>query len=61
MQIGDTVIHDGRVLVLVGHEPMSLPNRRAHVEDPMTGVRFEVPYDELDEVGTSPPGVDPAA
>ena len=61
MRIGDTVIHSGRVLVLVGHEPMSLPERRAHVENPTTGERFEVPYDELEEAGLSPPGVDPAA
>ena len=50
MQIGDRVTHHGRVLVLVGLEPMSVPNRRAQVEDPATGERFEVAYDELEEL-----------
>jgi len=61
MRIGDTVIHGGRVLVLVGHEPMSLPNRRAHVEDPASGERFEVPYDELERAEPTPPGADSTA
>jgi hypothetical protein len=61
MQIGARVIYYGRVLVLVGHEPMSVPNRRAQVEDPATGEHFEVAYDELEEAPPAPQGFDPAA
>ena len=59
MQIGERVIYHGRVLVLCGLEPMSVPNRRAQVEDPVTGERFGVAYDELEEL--PPQGFDPAA
>jgi hypothetical protein len=48
MRIGDKVIHHGRVFVLIGHDPMSVPDRRAQVEDPETGEHFDVPYDELE-------------
>jgi hypothetical protein len=50
MEIGDDVLYHGRTLRLLGHEPMSVPNRRAQVEDPATGDVFEVPYDELEEM-----------
>jgi hypothetical protein len=59
MQIGDEVIHHGRVLVLRGIEPMSVPMRRAEVEDPVTGERLVVPLDELEPA--PPSGFDPAA
>jgi len=61
MRIGDHVIYRGIVLVLIGHEPMSVPNRRAQVEDPVSGERFEVAYDELEEMPPAPQGFDPAA
>ena len=61
MQIGDDVIHRGRVLVLLGHDPMSVPERYAQVEDPETGERFDVRYDELEPVRTGAQGFDPAA
>ena len=61
MQIGDNVIHRGRVLVLLGHDPMSVPDRYAQVEDPETGERFQVAYDELEPVRTDAQGFDPAA
>ena len=61
MRIGDRVIYQGIVLVLVGHEPMSVPERRAQVEDPASGERFDVAYDELEEMPPSPQGFDPAA
>ena len=51
MQIGDEVLFHGRNLRLLGHEPMSVPDRRAQVEDPATGERFDVPYDELEPAG----------
>ena len=61
MRIGDQVIYHGIVLVLVGHEPMSVPERRAQVEDPASGERFNVAYDELEEMPQVPRGFDPAA
>jgi hypothetical protein len=61
MRIGDRVIYHGVVLVLVGHEPMSVPDRRAQVEDPVSGERFDVPYDELEEMPPAQQGFDPAA
>jgi hypothetical protein len=61
MHIGDEVIYNGRVLLLLGHEPMSLPSRRAYVEEPATGERFEVPYDELEPAPPLREGFDPAA
>ena len=61
MEIGDDVIYRGRVLVLLGHDPMSVPHRYAQVEDRETGERFEVAYDELEPVRTNAQGFDPAA
>jgi hypothetical protein len=37
MKIGDPVIYRGRRYVLRGLDPMSVPDRRADVEDPETG------------------------
>jgi hypothetical protein len=58
MEIGDDVIYRGRVLVLLGHDPMSVPDRHAQVEDPATGERFDVLYDELEPMPTSAQGFD---
>jgi hypothetical protein len=60
MRIGDQVIYHGRVLVLRGMEPMSVPARRAEVEDPETRERFVVPLDEL-HLAPPPQGFDSAA
>jgi hypothetical protein len=59
MRIGDEVIYHGRVLVLRGMEPMSVPARRAEVEDPVTRERFVVPLEDLQQA--PPPGFDSAA
>src|SRR5690348_14606197 len=61
MKIGENVTHRGRMLVLLGHDPMSVPDRYAQVSDPETGERFEVAYDELEPVRPEPQGFDPAA
>jgi hypothetical protein len=61
MQIGDRVIHHGRVLVLLGHDPMSVPDRVAEVADPVTGERFSVPLDDLHPAEPDDEGFDPAA
>ncbi|MGH3050295.1 MAG: hypothetical protein ACRDLK_09060 [Gaiellaceae bacterium] len=47
MKIGDKVIHDGRVFVLRGLDPMSVPEGRAEVEDPATGEHKLVPIAEI--------------
>jgi hypothetical protein len=60
MRIGDLVIHNGRVLVLLGHDPMSLPDRAATVADPHTREQFVVPLDELEPAPPEGPEVDPA-
>jgi hypothetical protein len=61
MRIGDQVIYQGRVVVLLGHDPMSVTGRRAEVADARTGERFFVPYDELEPVPPEPEGFSPAA
>ena len=47
MRLGEHVIHDGRLLVLLGLDPMSVADGRAEVEDPATGDRFFVAIAEL--------------
>jgi len=54
MRIGDPVTHGGRLLILRGLDPMSVPERRANVEDPESGELFHVPYDELEEARREP-------
>ena len=48
MNIGDVVIFRCRKVVLLGLEPMSVPNRQAHVRDAETGEELHVPFDELE-------------
>jgi hypothetical protein len=47
MKIGDLVTYQGRAYVLRGLEPMSVPNRRAELEDPETGELVVVPLAEV--------------
>jgi hypothetical protein len=61
MRIGDQVIYHGRVLVLLGHDPMSVTDRRAEVVDPKTGERLSVLFDELESASPEPEGFSPAA
>jgi hypothetical protein len=49
MKIGDLVTYQGSVYVLRGLEPMSVPNRRAELEDPTSGELLIVPFDEVSE------------
>jgi hypothetical protein len=49
MEIGDLVTYQGRAYVLRGLEPMSVPNRRAELEDPETGEVVLVPLAEVSE------------
>ena len=56
MNIGELVIYDGRPCYLRGLEPMSVPDRRAELEDVRTGERLIVP---LAEVGARVSGETP--
>lgn len=55
MRIGDVVSHNGRPVVLLGVEPMSVPERSARVRDVASGDEYDVPYDELEEGEGLPP------
>jgi len=46
-QIGDFVIWRGRLYVLRGLDPMSVPNRRADLEECASGERVRPPLDEV--------------
>ncbi len=49
MKIGDLVTYQGRAYVLRGLEPMSMPNRRAELEDPESGEVIVVPLVEVSQ------------
>jgi hypothetical protein len=49
MEIGDLVTYRDRAYYLRGFEPMSVPNRRAHLEDAETGERISAPLEEVRE------------
>jgi hypothetical protein len=53
MEIGDLVIYQDRAYVLRGLEPMSVPERRAELEDPETGSRLTVPFEEVSDPPTA--------
>ncbi len=48
MKIGDPVLHQGRRYFLRGLDPMSVPNRRAMLEDAQTGEETTAPITELE-------------
>jgi hypothetical protein len=47
MNIGDVVMYEGKRWILRGIDPMSVPNRRAELEDPDTGERISIALDDL--------------
>jgi hypothetical protein len=49
MEIGDTLIHEGRTYVLVGLEPMSVPEHKADLRDVETGEVISVPCAILEQ------------
>jgi len=53
MRIGDLVIWRGRTYRLLGFDPMSVADPRAHLETADTGERVLVPIDEVED---APPG-----
>jgi hypothetical protein len=54
MRIGDLVTWHGTQYVLRGLDPMSVPDRRAELEDPATGNRIRVPLSEVEEAPAEP-------
>jgi len=48
MKIGDLVLFQGRAFYLRGLDPMSVPDRRAILEDAETGQEVRVPLDEVE-------------
>ena len=48
VKIGDQVLFDGRVYVLRGMDPMSVPNRAALLEDAWTGELVRAPFDQVE-------------
>jgi hypothetical protein len=51
MTIGDVVTYRGREVVLLGLEPMSVPDRQARVRDVETSEELEVALAELEAGG----------
>jgi hypothetical protein len=49
MEIGCDVIYKGKRYVLRGFEPMSVPDRRAEVQDPASGEQLSVPVALIQE------------
>ena len=49
MELGSAVTYRGRVCVLRGLDPMSVDERRALLEDELTGDRFWVPLQDVEE------------
>ena len=52
MKIGDLVLHQGRRYYLRGLDPMSVPDRRAILEDAETGQEVSVPVEDLEPYTT---------
>jgi hypothetical protein len=48
MIVGDLVTYGGRACILRGFEPMSVPDRRAELEDAETGERLFAPVGDLE-------------
>ena len=48
MNIGDPVLYQGRRYYLRGLDPMSVPDRRAMLEDAETGERLSAPLEEIE-------------
>jgi hypothetical protein len=53
MEIGDLVTYKGRAYVLRGLDPMSVPDRRADLQDPDTGERLTVAFEEVSDPPTA--------
>jgi hypothetical protein len=47
MKIGDLITYEGKRWILRGIDPMSVPDRRAELEDVDTGERISVPLADI--------------
>jgi hypothetical protein len=54
LTIGDQVLYGGRLYVLRGLDPMSVPDRTALLEDALEGGVIRAPLDEVGEVENYP-------
>ncbi|HEX6491223.1 MAG TPA: hypothetical protein VF002_07595 [Gaiellaceae bacterium] len=54
MHLGDPVLYAGRLYVLRGLDPMSVPDRTAMLEDEATGELIRAPLDEVEPAGGGP-------
>jgi hypothetical protein len=54
VNIGDQVLYDGRVYVLRGLDPMSVPNRDALIEDTLEGALIRVPLKDVEPMKKGP-------
>jgi hypothetical protein len=52
MNIGDLVLFQGRRYYLRGLDPMSVPDRRAMLEDAETGERLSAPIEDIEPCAT---------
>ena len=50
VKIGDHVLYDGRLYVLRGLDPMSVPNRDAVLEDALEGGLIRAPLEDVEPV-----------
>jgi hypothetical protein len=55
LRIGDHVVYDGRMYVVLGLDPMGVPGRRADLQDLETGERRRAPVAELEPRPTDAP------
>jgi hypothetical protein len=54
VNIGDQVLYEGRVYVLLGVDPMSVPDRKAVLDDASSGERKRVPLSALEPTSDGP-------
>jgi hypothetical protein len=54
LNIGDKVQYDGRIYVLRGIDPMSVPDRAALLEDTATGELVRVPFRQVSAAENGP-------
>ena len=51
MEIGETVIWQGRTCIVRGFTPMGVPDRQVDLEDAETGEQLRAPLDEVAHAG----------
>lgn len=54
MKIGTEILWRGRPYVLVGVDPMNVPDRRAYLREPDATAVVEAPFEEISERPDAP-------